>query len=356
MTTFLQLHLLTAYPPSNLNRDDSGTPKNAVFGGVQRLRVSSQSLKRAWRTSDVFHELLQGRVGERTVRIGFIVEQHLIEKGVDEAKARDTARAVASVFGKVKPESDKNPSFTEQLAFVAPEERSKAIELAEKYARGEVAEIKADGLLVKTDSAADIAMFGRMLADAPAYNREAAVQVAHAITTHRVTIEDDYYVAVDDLKNHDDDAGASFIGVQEFAAGTFYIYICADLDLLVQNLGGDTGLARDAVEALIQSAATVAPKGKANSYASRARASYVLAEAGKAQPRTLAAAFLNPVRAGSNDQAKESVAKLNGFRKKLLDGYGDEGLEEAILDLTDGSAKGTLAEIIAFARAKVPGA
>lgn len=356
MTTFLQLHLLTAYPPSNLNRDDSGTPKSAVFGGVQRLRVSSQSLKRAWRTSEVFQHTLQGRVGERTQRIGDVVERHLLEKGVDATKALVTARAVASVFGKAKPESDANPTFTEQLAFVAPEERAKALELAEKYAAGELAEIKAEGLLVKTDSAADIAMFGRMLADSPAYNREAAVQVAHAITTHKVTIEDDYYVAVDDLKDRNtaDDAGTSFIGVQEFAAGTFYIYICADLDLLVKNLGGDTGLAQDALEALIQSAATVAPKGKVNSYASRAYASFMLAEAGQAQPRSLAAAFLAPVPAGSNDQAARSAEKLKDFRRKLIDAYGSDGLTETVMDTTGDDATGTLAEVITFARAQVP--
>src|SRR5690606_19048423 len=181
-------------------------------------------------------------------------------------------------------EGDKNPTFTEQLVFIAPEEREKAIALGEQLASGEVDAVKPEDVLVRADSAADIAMFGRMLADDPAYNREAAVQVAHAITTHKVTVEDDYYVAVDDLKDaHSrEDAGTSFIGVQEFGAGLFYIYICADLDLLVRNLDGDAELARDAVEALIRAAATVAPRGKQASFASRAYASFVLAEAGSA--------------------------------------------------------------------------
>lgn len=358
MTTFLQLHLLTAYPPANLNRDDSGTPKTAVFGGVQRLRVSSQSLKRAWRTSDVFASVLAGRVGERTQRIGEVVETHLLGKGFEPDRARAAARAVADAFGALKPEGDKNPTFTEQLVFIAPEERAKAVALGERLADGGTDPVKAEDVLVRADSAADIAMFGRMLADDPAYSREAAVQVAHAITTHKVTVEDDYYVAVDDLKDAkaSDDAGTSFIGVQEFGAGLFYIYICADLDLLVRNLDGDTGLARDAVEALIRAAATVAPKGKQASFASRAYASFVLAEAGSAQPRSLAAAFLEPVGERANNPATASVRGLLDLKSRFAAGYGEGDLEAERMDLTGEQAEGSLEAVIAFARSRVPGA
>lgn len=359
MTTFLQLHLLTAYPPANLNRDDSGTPKTAVFGGVQRLRISSQSLKRAWRTSDVFASVLADRLGQRTQRIGEVVESHLLDLGVDPEKARAAARAVADAFGAIKPESDKNPTFTEQLVFIAPEEREKAIAMGERLARGEIDAVKAEDVLVRADSAADLAMFGRMLADDPAYNREAAVQVAHAITTHRVTVEDDYYVAVDDLKDDRsrEDAGTSFIGVQEFGAGLFYIYICADLDLLVRNLNGDAGLARDAIEALVRAAATVAPKGKQASFASRAYASFVLAEAGAAQPRSLAAAFLKPIGSnGENDPTAASARALRALKDRFAQGYGGDDLESAELDLTGDSVEGSLDAVVAFARSKVPAA
>src|SRR4029453_4908148 len=126
-----------------------------------------------------------------------------------------------------KPEDDKaHPTYIKQLAFVAPEEERKALELANRALAGEAIDASADALLVKAGGAADIAMFGRMLADSPAYNREAAVQVAHALTTHRAAVEDDYYVAVDDLKNpaEHEDVGTSFIGVQEYGAGLFYLY------------------------------------------------------------------------------------------------------------------------------------
>jgi CRISPR system Cascade subunit CasC len=352
MTKFLQLHLLTAYPPANLNRDDSGTPKTAIFGGVQRLRVSSQSLKRAWRTSEVFAETLQGRIGERTQRIGKVVEDHLLAQGIEAKKALATARAVSELFGKGKPEGDANPTFTEQLVFVAPEEKARAIAIAEKYASGDLTELKAEAVLVKSDGAADIAMFGRMLANDPSFNREAAVQVAHAITTHRVAIEDDYYVAVDDLKdaNTREDAGTSFIGVQEFGSGIFYIYICVDMALLVRNLGDDKGLARDAIDALICAAATVAPKGKQASFASRACASFVMAELGTQQPRTLAAAFLNPIRAGSNNQEADSVAALKDQFSRFSNAYGNQGTTQIIMDTTSENTTAKFAEVVTFAR------
>jgi CRISPR system Cascade subunit CasC len=158
------------------------------------------------------------------------------------------------------------------------------------------------------DTAADIAMFGRMLADNADFNREAAVQVAHAYTTHRVTVEDDFYTAVDDLKTKAEDAGAGFVGELGFGSGLFYLYVCIDTDLLVTNLGGNDGIAKSAVAALTEALATVSPSGKQASFASRARAEYVLVEVGSQQPRTLGSAFAKPVNGA--DLVAASVAKL----------------------------------------------
>ena len=150
---------------------------------------------------------------------------------------------------------------------------------------------KPETLLARTDTAADIAMFGRMLADAPDFNREAAVQVAHAVTTHKAVVEDDFYTAVDDLKKPAEDAGAGFLGEQGFGSGVFYLYVCIDLALLAKNFGDDTALAGTATAALAEAASTIAPGGKQASFASRARAHYLLAERGDQQPRTLAGAL-----------------------------------------------------------------
>jgi CRISPR system Cascade subunit CasC len=187
-----------------------------------------------------------------------------------------------------------------------------------------------------------------MLADSPGYNREAAAQVAHAITTHRVTIEDDYYTAVDDLKTAAEDAGAGFLGEAAFGSGVFYLYFCVDCALLVRNLGGDAMLAATALGALAEAAATVAPRGKQNSFAAFGRASYVLAERGDQQPRTLAGAFAKAV--ADADLMEASITTLQRFRKALSDAYG-AGCD-AFAEMHLGGT-GSLAQIVAFARGSV---
>ena len=349
MNRFLQLHLLTFFPPANLNRDDTGRPKTAVVGGTTRLRLSSQSLKRAWRTSDVFQHALAGHMGQRTQRLGEEVQEHLLERQVPPDRARSIAREVAGVFGKPKDEKDANPTRIEQLAFIAPEERAAALALAERAAGGEKIEAKKAGILRTTDTAADIALFGRMLAEDPAYNREAAAQVAHAITTHRVTVEDDYYTAVDDLKRPAEDSGAGFLGEAAFGSGVFYLYLCVDRALLVKNLGGDTAaqaLAATALGALVEAAATAAPSGKQNSFAAHGRAQYVLAERGDAQPRTLAGAFSKAVT--GSDHVEDSVRALAEFRSALDAAYGPAATEHAVMHV---GQDGNLADIVAFAKA-----
>ena len=354
MADFLQLHLLTAYGPSNLNRDDTGRPKRVVFGGAPRLRVSSQSLKRAWRKSDVFASKLDGHLARRTQRLGKDVHERLIQGGMAEDEALETARSIAGVFGKIRGKDAEEPTFIEQLAFISPEERADALALADqalarKKAGQEFETPKADDLLRKTDTAADIAMFGRMLADDPKFNREASVQVAHAITTHWAVAEDDYYTAVDDLKLRDEpeDAGAGFVGVQEFGAGVFYLYVCVNCDLLLRNLDDTQAKAvRDAgLAALVEAAATVGPRGKQASFASHARALYVLGEKGAAQPRSLAAAFLKPISGG--DHGKLSAEALESFRDRLDTAYGPCADDRYTMNCITGA--GTLAGLIEFA-------
>ena len=345
MSRFLQVHLLTFYPPANLNRDDTGRPKTAVIGGATRLRLSSQSLKRAWRTSDDFKAALDGHRGERTQRIGEVIRDHLIAGGTDAAKATKIAREIVPVFGKPKAENDPNPTRTEQLAFISAEERAAALAMAERAAAGEKIEATAAALLRQRDTAADIAMFGRMLADNPDYNREAAVQVAHAFTTHKVAVEDDYYVAVDDLKTTAEDAGAGFLGEAGFAAGLFYLYICVDVALLKRNLS-DEGLAGTSLAALARAAATVAPTGKQASFASRARAHFIMAESGAQTPRTLGAAFLKPI--AGHDPMADSVAALCGLRDAMDSAYG--ACADRRAEMSVGGA-GSLEDILAFCRA-----
>jgi CRISPR system Cascade subunit CasC len=352
MTRFVQLHALTIYAPSNLNRDDTGRPKTAKFGGAERLRISSQALKRAIRTSDSFKNRMDGHRGERTQRLGEEIREHLLKKGMPADKAIEAARAIAAIFGKVKKATDSRATFIEQLAFIAPEERAAAFGLADKLASGEslpesTTEL-ASKVLRTADTAVDIAMFGRMLADNPDFNREAAVQVAHAITTHKVEVEDDYYTAVDDLKTPAEDAGAGFIGELGFGSGVFYIYSCIDRDLLERNLGDDQALASKAIAALVDGLATASPSGKQSSFASRSRASYLRVEKGSQQPRSLAAAFFRPVR--GEDLLSLSIQSIEGDKglvAQMNHAYGPCFDSHYVMDVQAG--KGTLAGAIEFA-------
>lgn len=305
MSDFIQLHMLTSYPPANLNRDDLGRPKTATMGGAERLRVSSQSLKRNWRISEVFQEALGGHLGTRTKRLGPEVYERLIAGGTAEKNAAVWAGKIAGVFGKLQ----KDGLHIEQLAHISPEERRAVDELTETLCREQREPSKEElDLLRYTPAAADIALFGRMLAADPGYNVEAACQVGHAITTHRVVVEDDYFTAVDDLNTGEEDKGAGHIGENGFAAGLFYSYLCLDRDQLVSNLGGDAELADRAIGALTEAAVKVAPRGKQNSFGSLAYASYVRAERGSQQPRSLSVAFLKPVQ--GNDYGETSIHAL----------------------------------------------
>lgn len=342
MKRFVQLHLLTSYPPANLNRDDLGRPKTAMMGGKQRLRVSSQSLKRAWRTSDIFAQALDSHVGIRTKRMGEEICAKLCEGGVDEKKAKEWGKQIAAVFGKLK----KDELQIEQLAHFSPEEEKSINELVNAIASGKTpSDMELKDLLQKKHKAADIALFGRMLASDPKYNTEAAAQVAHAITVHAVAVEDDYFTAVDDLNTGEEDAGAGHLGQTEFGAGLFYLYLCIDRESLCKNLSDDRVLADKTLAALIECAATVAPTGKQNSFASRARASYLRCEIGDQQPRSLSVAFLKPVK--GDDALNTAINNLQDEAERQDRAYGKCVYDSCVMNVAAG--KGTLADIIKFA-------
>ena len=349
MSRFLQLHYLTIYPPSNPNRDDLGRPKTAAYGGAPRLRISSQALKRAARLSAVMQADLTGHLGDRTQRIGEVVRDALVEDGEPDERAAEIAKKVTDIFGKLDAEAAKKGAIrTRQLAFISPDERSAAIKLARKEAAGETLPGDKDlkRLVLRTaDGGADVAMFGRMLADDPDFNREAAVQVSHALTTHRALVEDDYYTAVDDLKRPAEDAGAGFVGEAGFGSGVFYAYACVDTDLLAENLDGDRELAARAVGSLAEALATATPSGKRNSYAHQTRAGYIRAEAGDGQPRSLAGAFFRPVQ--GDDLMAASVKALEDLAAKLDVTYGACCEATEVMNVAEG--RGTLTAIRAFA-------
>lgn len=350
MTRFVQLHLLTSYPPANLNRDDLGRPKTAKMGGVDRLRVSSQSLKRTWRTSELFNQALSGHVGTRTKMLGVNIYKQLVSSGIAEKKSQAWAKAIAGEFGKLKKEdkTDVNAEFEiEQLVHISPAEQQLIDALVETLIAEQREPAKDELNILRNDEmAVDIAMFGRMLASKPSFNIEAACQVAHAISVHSIVIEDDYFTAVDDLNDHSEDAGAAHIGETGFAAGLFYSYICINKELLIKNLNGNTELANQAIAALAEAAIKVAPEGKQNSFGSRAYASYVLAEKGDQQPRSLSVAFLKPIAKSSEDYGADAVAALERQVANFNSVYGPCADDSYSVDTL--KPEGTMTELLAF--------
>ncbi len=376
MPRFIQLHILTSYPAANLNRDDLGAPKSMRYGDTNRLRVSSQSLKRAWRVSDAFETALgEPHLGVRTKELGRKVYCALTQGAaldavwdapdatgdlprLKEKTAVEIARAIAGVFGKIKKEADakgdKEASGVkkreallesleiEQLAHVSHEERQAVAALTEACrAANKAPEAEALTLLRADAKAADIAMFGRMLAASARFNVEAAVQVAHAVTVHKAVAEDDFFTAVDDLNR--DDAGAGHMGVSEFGAGLYYLYVCIDRALLAQNLEDDEALVQKALAALTTAACTVAPTGKQASYASRAYACFALAEKGDDTPRSLSLAFLKPVEAPENGGIGEEAIKELLLTKEKIDAVYGLSLAAESFDVFKG--EGSLAAL-----------
>jgi len=350
MTTFLQFHVLTTYPPSNPNRDDQGRPKQAMLGGAPRLRLSSQSIKRALRESPAFQMGLAGNLGVRTKKIGEEIEARLIRNGAEAEAARKVAVTVARVFSKLEAAAKGEPERPRAttLAFVSPDEWRFADELAAKLLAGEPEPKDIKGtVLRRADGAVDIAMFGRMLADDPDFNREAAVQVGHAITTHQALAEEDWYSAVDDL-NKAEDTGAGHLGEHAFGSGVYYLYVCVDCDLLVRNLGGDKDLAARGLEALAQALATATPRGKQNSHAHHPRASFMRAEIGNAQPRDLTGAFFKAVSLKEETGAERaSIDALQLMCRQIDRAYGAAYSADMVMDVAQD--RGSLAEIAAFA-------
>lgn len=344
----IQLHFLTPYPASCLVRGQDGRPKMLKYGGVDRARISSASLKRAIRTSPAFQASLDGNLGTRTARVGTIISERLISEGVDSEAANDAAHQVAAEFGKVEDKSTE----TNQLVFVSHQEIDAATDVARKIAAGELpdATTALSDMLQEKTAAADIAMFGRMFAARSEIRMTAACEVAHPFTVDHASLESDYYVAIDDEKPAEENIGAEFIGEQFFTAGLFYGYARIDMDQLVSNLDGNVDLANNAARSFARGIATVSPVGKKAAFGTHSRAMWMMAERGSYTPRSLAGAFLKPV--DGADHFGEAVKLAEGLATSMNTAYGDswtteimnvpagEGSLDSVLSIFDGKSAG----------------
>ncbi len=365
MKTLIEIHALQNFAPSNLNRDDTGAPKDAFFGGTRRARVSSQCFKRAVRHH--FSSSVQGNtlapddVALRTKRVLEAIVNDLVRKGrpADEA-AEKTRLALASVELSVKEDGK-----TEYLLFLgqreisgiadiihtkwdsiiapaaAPTEGKKPGKAKKQAAQAADPELKkALGKIFNGGKAVDVALFGRMLADMPEKNQNAACQVAHAISTHAVEREFDFYTAVDDLKP-EDTAGADMMGTVEFNSACFYRYAVVDWEKLKSNLQGDEELPEKGLRAFLKGFVVAEPTGKQNTFAAHNPPEFIAVSVRRnTAPRSLANAFETAIRVKRDESLTRKSAEALTQKAKLLQAaFGGEG-ETFVLNLTGANPDG----------------
>lgn len=336
MKTLIEIHVLQNFAPSNLNRDDTGAPKDAFFGGTRRGRVSSQCNKRAVR--QYFDEKMREGVfnadelGVRTKRIYQAIADALAGKR-DPAEARSKAERALSYVKLKAAEGGK----TQYLLFLgqreitaladtidrhwdliveseepqAEEGTAKKKPKSKKDAAGNAPKEVKDQLeaIFNGGRAVDVALFGRMLADMPEKNQHAACQVAHALSTHAIEREFDFYTAVDDLKP-EDTAGADMMGTVEFNSACYYRYAVVDWEKLLTNLQGDVDLATKGLRVFLQGFVLAEPTGKQNSFAAHNPPEFVSVTVGRdAAPRNLANAFETAIRAKPGESLTRKSAE-----------------------------------------------
>ena len=338
----IEVHMLKNYPPVNLNRDDSGSPKSCFFGGVQRGRISSQCLKRSWRTSDIFQSV--GSVGIRTRKLPELVEEKLLEMGVDPAVAEEAKVKMTGIANKEgKTTAD---GMTAQIVFYSKEEIEQ-VALHVKKAIDEDGDLKTfkkrkpKEFSTLVDAArlhpisADIALFGRMVTSDYFMNVDASMQVAHAISTHAVNRESDYYTAMDDLLKAGEETGAGMIGDVDYNSCCYYEYASIDTDALLENLKNapdPKGLVEQVIPALLRAMAYTNPSGKQNTFAGQVVPDLVAIEWKQDKiPLSYVNAYEVPVPTwGSNPRVVEnSVKRLAEYMDCMDQAYALPILERA---------------------------
>lgn len=346
MTLFIETHIIQNFAPSNLNRDDTGAPKDAIFGGHRRARISSQCLKRAARLEAKAAELFPSdALGTRTKKLMQRVLDLLPEDKRSEAGPR-IRNAFAAIGLSIDEEGQAQYLVylgEKELAGFAKLVQTNWEALAPKAGEGKKSkkETKADLpsdvrkealALLDGGKAADVALFGRMLADLPQANIDAACQVAHAISTHKVDREFDYFTAMDDLASPEE-SGAAMIETTEFNSACFYRYAAIDMGKLCQNLQGDSDLALASLKAFLLATVRAIPSGKQNSFAAHNPPAFVGVALRTGAPRNLSNAFETPVWPKREQPLSElSVAALARQEQKLSAAYGAG--EWNCLDLT----------------------
>lgn len=302
---YLDIHAIQSVPPSNINRDDTGSPKTAQYGGATRARVSSQCWKKAMRDYFLSHGDA-GKVGVRTKDIVTYVAEKIREK--DTMKSVDEAMEMADKVINLAGVSTKD--YKAKALFFLGNKQAEELAMAALRNVQDKNEIK---MILKENPAIDVALFGRMVADEPMLNEDASCQVAHAISTHAVSGEYDYFTAIDDL-SPEDNAGAGMIGTIEYNSSTLYRYADIAVHELCRQLGSKEATVA-AVTLFIEAFIKSMPTGKVNTFANQTLPQGIIVTLRSDRPVNLVSAFEEPVQA-KGGYAKESMAKLAAEYKK----------------------------------------
>lgn len=351
---FIELHMIQNFAPSNLNRDDTNNPKDCEFGGARRARISSQCIKRAMRTTPVFAKTTGSDTSTRTRWISRMLCKALTDRGESESDSETVAVRFADAYAQ---KMDKNKEGrTTILTYISPEELQEIAQLTLDNWDTIIPKTKAADKMLggiakqilkkyKITSAPDIALFGRMLAIKPNTKiLNAACQVAHALSTHRVTMEMDFYTAVDDLATGEE-TGAAMMGFTGYNSACFYRYARIDWDQLVQNLNDDADLAARTVEGFMRAAIEAVPSGKQNAFAAYNPPGFMLAVVREdGMGWSLVNAFEKPVRPYRNSGlVAPSVKALDTYWGRLTQVYGADTLTSvSALSLDPPALAGTL--------------
>ncbi|PFX01437.1 CRISPR system Cascade subunit CasC [Nocardia farcinica] len=359
---FIDVHILQTVPPSNVNRDDTGSPKTAVYGGVRRARVSSQAWKRATRTE--FRSLVDpASLGVRTKRVVELIAERIGEIDHDSEELREPDNRVAAavqvlkgagiVLEKPKKRKDEVVDPVEQskyLLFLSANQIDRLAQLAIAAAKGATLDKSAAKAAANGADSIDVALFGRMVADSTDLNVDAAAQVAHAISVHGVNNEFDYYTAVDD-RSPEDNAGAGMIGVVEFNSSTLYRYATLDLGMLEKNLGSAEATVL-AVEAFAKAFVRSMPSGKQNTFAHRTLPDAVVFSLREDQPVNLVTAFEEPVNAVGAARSVAAAKALVTRYSAIESSFGDGATRNFVVATGEGAdTLSAIAEPVSFAEA-----
>lgn len=311
---FLDFHVIQSVPPSCLNRDDTGSPKTAFYGGVRRARVSSQSWKRAMRM--MFNEQLDtSELSYRTVKIFDLIADTIIRKAPEYSKEK-ALKIAKEVLEKAKILDKKKDYSTDALFFIS----AKQVENLADIALGENIDEKEVKQSLITGNGIDLSLFGRMVATNPELNCDASAQVAHAISTHKVENEYDYFTAIDDLSS-EDHAGAGMIGTVEYNSSTLYRYATIATHTLLDNLGGDIYVLEKAVKEFARAFITSIPDGKQNTFAAHTMPYAVLVTLRTDRPLNMAEAFESPIKAKDDGFAKPSAEAFIKYAENIYENF-----------------------------------